>query len=280
MHIITIITSTLSFLLFLSLTFQSCVLNRSSTNTREAILNKSRQYLRYVMAFLCLLQTICGYLLAFKPSTESASPESIQLRKLPELATVSLYMFIGCYLLQTCRLVSGTGDDSGRIKVRYMQMGGNALLYIGYFMCTFASAAADEKDTWRYLSVYLGSLSILGCVIVVGLGRWLISLIHMVADLPPLIRETMITRTMIITVACAAGLLLPGAYDVVLGSCVLGNTSPYPVVGNMSSISSTTVDVWDSMPMIFVLLVMCCLLTTTLATNQTPPMGNTTPLMR
>lgn len=258
--LITAITSTLSFLLFLSLFFHRIYCQSPPRNNREAILAKSRQYLRYLIMFLCLVSSICLLLLAMKPINESTSTISIQLHKLPELFSISMYIFIGCYFLQTSRLVSGTGDDSGRIKVRYLQSGCNCLLYVGYLICTIASTTANEKNTWKYLSIFLGVISIIGGFIIIGLGRWLTSLVNMVPDLPTLIRETMISRISIITSACAVGLFLPGLYDVLLGSSVLGNEVPYPISGNISSISSTTVDIWNSIPTLLLLVIIFCLL--------------------
>lgn len=268
----TIITSVLSLLLFLFLILQHCQ-QQPPQNKREAILAKTRHVVRLYIALVSLTQSIAGFILAQQRTRiQDISTLSIQLRKLPELGSISLYFFVGCYLLQTSRLVSGTGDDSGRIKVRYIQMVGNVILYLGYIACSCYS--------WRILFLYVGSVSLLGGCAVVGLGRWLTSLVHMVPDLPPAKRGALIFRTKLISVAVALGLFLPGVYDILVFSSLFKNKGPYPVSGNMTSITVATADLLDAVPMLLLIVMMSSLLLITTSTTKARATNAGTRLIR
>jgi hypothetical protein len=228
---------------------------------RHANVRKMRQRMRCVIILCCFVQSLCAVALSQQSPANAVSATSItfvQLRSIPELCWLSFYIFIVCFLLQTCRLISGSGDDLTTFKVRHLEVSLNVAALLGYIICSSISGATDHSDSWKWLSYFLGVLSVLVGLAVLVLSKWLISLLHMVPDVDTDKRETLIGKIRFIGVICAVFMVLRGAYGIVLATAVLGNTGPYPVAG--SSVNAVVVDLSTGCPMAFTLMLSAILL--------------------
>ena len=255
----TLASSIISLLVSLILSTQQCCSHRPRSN-RAANLSRMRNLLRYICAFVCLVQGVAGLITSQCHLSSIPAVLMTNVRSIPQLASLSLCGSIGFYLLQCCRLVSGTGDDSGRLKVRYIQIGSNVTLYVVYLVCAIASAVVDPQSTWRWMSYLLGISSLIGAVALVLVGCWLLSLIKFVPDLESSKRDAIISRTKKLVMVTVFLLALRGFYNVILATSLLGNVGPYPVRGDVASINPVIVDLAEAGPMIITFLLMMALL--------------------
>ena len=253
----TIILASLSALLCFYLLFQLCSINNTKTTRRAANVQKMRHRMRIGIIFITFIQTISAFILSqrFQFNTTKIS---VQLRGLPKLGWLSFYIFIGCFLLQTCRLVSGSGDDAGKMKVRHLQIIFNTTLVLGYTICSIAVGVIDPLNSWKWVSYYLGMWSVFGGIVVCYLGNVLIKHIDMVPDIETTKRNSIISGTKFVSMICSICMILGGLYEIVLATTVLGNTGPYPIDGN-----DTVADISEAIHLGIPLLLATLLLFTT-----------------